>query len=177
MPSPAKALSNAALKAALLTATTRALRLEAELANAKAEASDDQAMIAYQQLQIAKLRHQVYGQRSERSVRLIEQLTLAFEELESAATADEIAAEQAAARTTGVAAFTRKRPSRQPFPEHLPRERVIEPAPTTCLCCGSAGLRKLGEDVTETLEVIPCSWKVIQHVWEKFGKPPVSTAA
>jgi len=171
MPSPAKALSkdNVALKAALLTATARALRLEAELANAKAQASDDQAMIAYQQLQIAKLRHQLYGQRSERSVRLIEQLTLAFEELESAATADEIAAEQAAARTTGVAAFTRKRPSRQPFPEHLPRERVVEPAPTACLCCGSAHLRKLGEDITETLEVIPRSWKVIQHVREKFS--------
>ena len=76
MPSPAKALSKdiAALKAALLTATARALHVEAELANAKARASDDQAMIAHQQLQIAKLRHQLYGQRSERSVRLIEQL-------------------------------------------------------------------------------------------------------
>jgi len=171
MPSPAKALSkdNAALKAALLTATARALHVEAELANAKTQASDDQAMIAYQQLQIAKLRHQLYGQRSERSVRLIEQLALAFDELESTATADEIAAEQAAARTTGVAPFTRKRPSRQPFPEHLPRERVVEPAPTTCLCCGSAGLRKLGEDIMETLEVIPRSWKVIQHVREKFS--------
>jgi len=161
MASTAKALSKdiVALKAALLTATTRALQVEAELANAKARASDDKAMIAHQQLQIAKLRHQLYGQRSERSVRLLEQLTLAFEELESAATADEMAAEQAAARTTNVAPFTRKRPARQPFPEHLPRERVVEPAPTTCLCCGSARLRKLGEDITETLEVIPRSWK------------------
>src|SRR5438270_1052545 len=50
----------------------------------------------------------------------------------------------------------------------LPRERVIEPAPTACLCCGSERLRKLGEDVTETLEVIPRQWKVIQHVREKF---------
>jgi transposase len=54
-----------------------------------------------------------------------------------------------------VAAFTRKRPARQPFPAHLPRERVVEPAPTACLCCGSARLCKLGEDITETLEVIP----------------------
>ena len=65
-------------------------------------------------------------------------------------------------------AFTRKRPSRQPFPEHLPRERVVEPGPTSCLCCGGARLRKLGEDITETLEVIPRQWKVIQHVREKF---------
>jgi len=169
--STAKAMSkdNAALKVALLAATTRALRVEAELANAKAQASDDQAMIAYQQLQIAKLRHQLYGQRSERSVRLLDQLALRLDELESAATADEIAAEQAAARTTDVAPFTRKRPARQPFPEHLPRERLVEPAPANCLCCGGARLRKLGEDVTETLEVIPRSWKVIQHVREKFS--------
>jgi transposase len=67
-----------------------------------------------------------------------------------------------------VVAFTRKRPARQPFPAHLPRERVVEPGPATCLCCGSARLRKLGEDITETLEAIPRRWKVIQHVREKF---------
>jgi transposase len=67
-----------------------------------------------------------------------------------------------------VLAFTRKRPARQPFPEHLPRKRVIEPGPTKCLCCGSPRLRKLGEDITETLEVIPRQWKVIQHVREKL---------
>jgi len=142
--------------------------LKAEVAAGRARAAADQALIAHQQLQIAKLRHQLYGQRSERAARLIEQMELGLEELESAATEDEIAAEQAAARTTNVAGFARKRPSRQPFPEHLPRERVVEPAPATCLCCGGARLRKLGEDVTETLEVIPRSWKVIQHVREKF---------
>src|SRR5204862_493825 len=63
----------------------------------------------------------------------------------------------------------RKRPSRKPFPEHLPRERVIVPGPIACPCCGGARLSKLGEDVTETLEVIPRQWKVIQHVREKFS--------
>ncbi len=47
-------------------------------------------------------------------------------------------------------------------------QRVVEPAPTACACCGGSRLRKLGEDVTETLEVIPRQWKVIQHVREKF---------
>jgi transposase len=93
---------------------------------------------------------------------------LQFEELESSATEDEIAAEMAVAKTTTVAAFTRKRPARKPFPEHLPRERVIVPGPTACLCCGSGRLRKLGETVTETLESIPRQWKVIQHLREKF---------
>ena len=84
-------------------------------------ADADEALIAYQRLQIAKLTHQLYGQRSERSQRLVDQMELTFEELESAASEDEIAAEQAATKTTKVAAFTRKRPARQPFPEHLPR--------------------------------------------------------
>jgi transposase len=166
----------AALRAALLTErekrleeAARAARIEAELAVAKAKASDDAALIAHQRLHIAKLTRQLYGQRSERSKRLIEQMELAFAELESSASEDEIAAERAVAKTTNVAAFTRKQPARQPFPAHLPRERVVEPAPTACPCCGSARLRKLGEDITETIEVIPRQWKVIQHVREKFS--------
>jgi transposase len=157
-----------ALKAVLFAERARAAQVEAALAVAKAQLSDDQALIAHQQLQIAKLRRELYGQRSERTVRLIDQMELAFEELESTASEDEIAAERAVAKTTNVAGFTRKRPSRQPFPEHLPRERVVEPGPAACLCCGGTRLRKLGEDVTETLEVIPRQWKVIQHVREKF---------
>jgi transposase len=146
----------------------KAARVEAELAVAKAKASDDQALIVLQQLQIAKLTRQLYGQRSERTVRLLDQMELALEELESSATEDEIAAERAVSKTTNVVAFTRQRPARQPFSEHLPRERVIEPRPAVCLCCGSPRLRKLGEDITETLEVVPRRWKVIQHIREKF---------
>jgi transposase len=119
-------------------------------------------------LQIEKLNRDRYGPRSERAARLLNQLELQLEELEATATEDELAAEMAAAKTTKVASFTRKRPSRKPFPEHLPRERVIVPGPTACACCGGGRLRKLGEDVTETLESIPRQWKVIQHVREKF---------
>src|ERR1700735_365226 len=54
-------------------------------------------------------------------------------------------------------------------PDHLPRERVIVPGPVACSCCGGSRLFRLGEDITETLEVIPKSWKVIQHVREKFS--------
>ena len=165
----------AALKAALvvergerIAEATRAAHAEAELAVAKAKASDDQALIAHQQLRIEKLTRQLYGPRSERTSRLLDQIELQFEELESSATEDEIAAEMAVAKTTTVASFTRKRPARNPFPEHLPRERVIVPGPTACLCCGGGRLRKLGETVTETLELIPRQWKVIQHIREKF---------
>jgi transposase len=166
-----------ALRAALAVAEARADVAEAELASARAKASDDQARIAHLKLLIAKLQRQLYGPRAERTRRLLDQLELQLEELEASATEDEVAAEMAAARTTKVQAFTRGRPSRQPFPEHLPRERVVEPTPCACPACGSVRLSKLGEDVTETLEVIPRQWKVVQHVREKFSCRDCETIA
>ena len=156
------------LRAALAAADARAALADAELALARAQLADDAATIARQNLEIAKLRRQIYGPRSERTARLLDQMELELEELEATATEDEIAAESAAAKTTNVAPFKRRRPSRQPFPSHLPRERIVVPSPTTCDCCGGSRLRKLGETVTETLEVIPRQWKVIQHVREKM---------
>jgi len=156
------------LKAALIAERDRRIVAEADAASAKAKASDDRALIAHLKLEIEKLKREIYGPRSERTARLLDQLELQLEELESSATEDELAAEKAAAETTHVAAFSRKRPSRKPLPEHLPRERMIVPGPSSCACCGGTRLSKLGEDITETLEVIPRQWKVIQHVREKF---------
>jgi hypothetical protein len=120
------------------------------------------ALIAQQKLRIAKLERQVYGQRSERSARPIEQLALKFEELEASATEDELAAERAVAETTNVRGFTRRPAERNTFPEHLPRERVVIDPPKRCECCGGLRLRKLGEDVARTLETEPRRWKVIR---------------
>jgi transposase len=155
----------AAAHAMILAERSARLEAEARLANARAEA----ALIAYYKLEIEKLRRQLYGARSERKARLLEQMELQLEELEAAATEDELAAEKAAAKTQTVKSFQRKRPARKPFPDHLPRERVVIAAPESCPCCGSSKLSKLGEDITETLEVIPRQWKVIQTVREKFS--------
>jgi transposase len=91
-----------------------------------------------------------------------------LEDAEADATEDELAAERSAPSTT-VKSFERKRPARKPFPEHLLRERIVVAAPQSCPCCGSTKLSKLGEDVTETLEVVPRQWKVIQTVRERFS--------
>jgi transposase len=131
-----------------------------------------QALIAHLRLTIEKLKRDLFGPRNERKARLIDQMELQLEELEAAATEDGIAAELAAAgsgETTQVRAFTRRKPARQPFPAHLPRERIIVPGPTARACCGSPRLAKLGEDVTETLEVVPRQWKVVQTIREKFS--------
>ena len=158
----------ARLSAALAAQTARAQAAEAELAQARALASCTDAMIQELKLEIAKLRRDKYGTSSERRARLIDQLELQLEELEAAATEDALAAEQAADKTSTVRAFTRRKPVRKPFPDHLPRERVVVEAPTSCTCCGSDRIVKMGEDITETLEVIPRQWKVIQTVREKF---------
>jgi transposase len=158
-----------ALKALVVCMTQRANEAEAELAAAKARASATDALIAHLKLQIAKLKRERYGPSAERTRRLLDQLELQLEELEASASEDELAAERAAAKTTSVTAFERKRPAKKPFPEHLPRERVVVPAPCACPACGGTRLSRLGEDVTETLEVIPRQWKVVQTVREKFS--------
>ena len=149
----------------------RAGRLEAEAVAARAQAvnSNTEALIAHLKLEIEKLRRELYGNSSERKARLLAQMELQLEDLEATATEDELAAEQAAVGTRTVRSFQRKRPSRKSFPDHLPRERVVIAAPESCPCCGSGRLSKLGEDITETLEVIPRQWKVIQTVREKFS--------
>jgi len=144
---------------------------EAKAANAVALAADVKALKALNallELQLEKLRRAQFGTTSEKTARLIDQMELAFEELEASANEAEAMAEVAAAKTTSVTAFTRQRPRRE-LPEHLPRERVVIPAPEACPCCGSDDLSKLGEDITETLEVIPRQWKVIQTIREKFA--------
>ncbi|MBT3306952.1 MAG: IS66 family transposase [Alphaproteobacteria bacterium] len=141
---------------------------QADLARAQAINSSGEALIATLKLEIEKLRRQLFGSRSERKSRLLDQLELQLEELEAAASEDEQAS-QTASQSTTVVPHRRKKPSRKPFPEHLPRERVLIESPSSCPCCGSEKLSKLGEDITETLEVIPRQWKVIQTVREKFS--------
>jgi len=98
--------------------------LKAALIEARAKLSGAEALIEHLQLLIAKMRRELFGPRSERSQRLLDQLELQLEELEASASEDELAAEQAAARTTRVASFERRKPSRQPFPADLPRESI-----------------------------------------------------
>jgi transposase len=149
-----------------IEALTAALAAEREARQqAEARASSAEAMVAHYKLLIAKLKREQYGQSSERGRKLLDQLELQLEEAVASAAADEAAA--ASVDRTAVLPFTRKKPVRAPFPAHLPRERVVIPGPTACPCCGGR-LAKLGETITETLEVVPRQWKVIQTVREKF---------
>lgn len=144
------------------------MQAEAVAASAQAKLSDTEALIAHLQLMIDKLKREKYGQRSERTARLIEQMELQLEDLVTTASEDDLAAAAAATKTDSVRAFARKRPVRKPWPQDIERERVVIDAPIVCACCGGSRLSKLGEDVTETLEEIPRRFKVIETVREKF---------
>ncbi|MGE5115475.1 MAG: IS66 family transposase, partial [Betaproteobacteria bacterium] len=141
--------------------------LLAEREARRSEVREQALLIEKLRHEIARLRHEQYGQSAERRA-LLDQLELQLFELEEdqaqAATAQEIAAPH----SVKVEAFDRRKPARRPLPEHLPRERMVYPVPSACPCCGGA-LHKLGEDVTETLELVPRQWKVIQHVREKYS--------
>jgi transposase len=112
-------------------------------------------------LQIARLRRLHFGRSSEQLDEQIGQLELKLEELES---------EQASLPEPPPPATERRKSVRRPFPERLPRERVVHEPAATCTCpeCGGV-LRALGEDVAEMLEYVPQHWKVIRHVRPKYS--------
>jgi len=157
----------AAAHAMILAERAARIAAEAEAEQAKAERRILALEIERVKLLLAKARREQYGQSSERGRRLVEQLELRLEELEETAAAVMVAA-ATATPPIEVRSFRRRMPARRPLPESLPRRRIVYPAPTACPCCGG-NLRKLGEDVTETLERIPAEWLVLQHVREKFS--------
>ncbi len=118
--------------------------------------------IEHLKLVIAKLRRMIFGTKSEKVSREIEQLELKLEELET----------QQAERVTAspqTSAQPKAKPIRRPLPEHLPRQvHTHLPAEDACPDCGG-GLRKLGEDVSEILERVPATYKVIRHVRVKMA--------
>jgi hypothetical protein len=117
---------------------------------AEARASGAEAMVAHLKPLIAKMKRERFGQSAERGRKLLDQLELQLEELEASVVEDELAARPAAPE---VRRISRRKPVRAPLPAHLPRERVVVPAPPCCPGCGGR-LVKLGQDVTETLEVV-----------------------
>jgi transposase len=87
-------------------------------------------------------------------------------DLAAAAGEDDAKADAAGVQVRG---FTRRAATRRNFPADLPRRRIVHPAPTCCPCCGGTKLSKIGEDIAETLDVVPRQWFVTEHVREKFS--------
>jgi len=122
-----------------------------------------QEEIAKLRFQLARYRRAEFGRSSEKLEREAEQLELAIEALET-----DQAERIAAASPVVAAAIEAQKPARRPLPEHLPREDMVHAAPCTCPTCGGA-LRRIGEEITETLDYVPGRFKVIRHIREKLS--------
>jgi transposase len=141
------ALDRTALEALILAQQEKLLSRDSEIEHLK--------------LIIAKLRRMMFGTKSEKVTREIEQLELKLEELEARQAERE--------RATSTDTPAKNKPTRRPLPEHLPREvHTHLPQQDACTQCGGE-LRKLGEDVSEMLEYVPASFKVIRHIRPKLS--------
>jgi transposase len=145
-----------ALRALLLAERTR--HAEA-MAAARGEADRAQVEIARLIAIIKELHRHRFGRRSERLDP--DQLALSLEDLEQTLAAAEAAAEQNDKTPEKSAAARKRQINRGALPLHLPREEiVIDVEDKTCACCGGRKHR-IGEDVSERLDVIPARFKVI----------------
>ena len=126
-----------------------------------------QAEIAKLRSQLARYRRAEFGRSSEKLEREADQLELAIEALETDQ-AERLAAASPVVAAVIESAVEAKKPARRPLPEHLPREEIIHPAPCACPSCGGA-LRRIGEEITETLDYVPGRFRVIRHVREKLS--------
>ena len=109
--------------------------------------------IAHLKLVVEKLQRMLFGAKSEKVLRQIEQLELKLEELEADGAAEKKPAP--VSREDSAAA----KPARRPLPERLPRE-VLKHLPDheACPDCGGQ-LRPLGEDAAEMLEYVRACFK------------------
>ncbi len=114
--------------------------------------------------ELARLKRAGFGTASERLGGRVEQLELAIETLE----VDEAERLAAMPAVAGAVEAARIRPARRPLPGHLRRESIVHPGPCACPACGGA-LRRIGEDVTESLDYVPGRFKVVRHVREAFA--------
>jgi transposase len=174
-------LATAELPDDMISLRAFALACQSELKVAEISVQYKALEIEKLKLQIAKLRRMQFGRSSERITRQIEQLELRLEELETgeaeaAAKADADAAADADADADAAEPVgpirERRKPKRQPLPDHLPRQEVVhQPGDDgACKCpdCGK-GMARLGEDVTEVLDYVPGHFQVIRHVRPKYA--------
>lgn len=117
--------------------------------------------------QVAQLRAWKYGARTEamstEQRRLFEE-TLAEDEADLQAQVDALDAQDQASKPTG----EKRQPRRTALPEHLRRvEHRHEPVSTTCDC--GQPMQRIGEDVSERLDVVPAEFFVHRHVYGKWA--------
>ncbi len=125
---------------------------------------------------IALAKHQNFGSRSEKFNTDSDQLSLLFNEAEALADhASQDNEPDQGGSETNVSGYTRKQSKggRRPLPDHLPRVEVIhELDENECTCdhCQSE-LKQIGQKVSEQIELIPMTVRVIKHIKKTYSCP------
>ena len=165
----------AALQAMIAAQAAEIAAQKTELSTARSGIIEQRFEIEALKARLARLLRVTFGRSSEKLRARVEQLELTLADI------DELLAEtcpedpDAAAAEASKLADVRK-PVRRPLPEALPRDVVEHAAPCVWPACGGA-LRKLGEDVTEILDYVPGSFRMIRHVRPKLSCRACKTIA
>lgn len=123
-----------------------------------------QALLAEERAENERLRQIIRAMQRHRFGRRAEslpedQLLLGIEEAEQVEAADHAVEETAPAVKAERTA--RRRTNRGALPAHLPRvETLVDVESTTCPCC-SGRLHRIGEDVSERLDIVPATFRVL----------------
>jgi len=136
-----------------------------ELAAARAGLVEQRFEIEALRARLAKLLRARFGRSSEKLREQVEQLELTLADIDERLAETEPAA---VAPAENAAPEGPRRPARRPLPVSLPRDLVEHAAPCACPACGGT-LRPLGEDVTEILDYVPGSFRVVRHVRPKLS--------
>ncbi|MDF1615674.1 IS66 family transposase [Desulfurivibrio dismutans] len=116
--------------------------------------------------QVKLLRAQLFGRKSEKMADILSPQLPLFDE--QAAAGDQ--AEEAYEPEVQVAPHSRRKKGRKPLPEDLPRVEVVHDVSAeakTCACGGEKS--RIGEDVSEQLDMIPARMQVIRHIRPKYA--------
>jgi transposase len=161
-------LDREALQRLLLAEHQERMATHQQLLQREEQLQQRESEIETLKLLLSQLRRMQFGRKSEKLERQIEQLELRLEDLQLAQAAQEVPRSEEDCVESGSPTAPAKS-ARRPLPAHLPRQtQTHETQHSACPDCGGQ-LRKLGEDVSETLEYLPECFRVIRHIRPKLS--------
>jgi len=115
------------------------------------------------EMELRLLRHKLYAPKSERMALIDDVQAHLFNEAEATIEIEEKQEQE-------IGSYRRKKGGRRPLPEHLPRIEELHDIPEEEKVCGcGSSLSRIGEEVTEELDIVPRQCRVIKHIRPKYA--------
>ena len=107
--------------------------------------------------QLALLKAKRFGKSSEKLDKQIDEIELRLEEHESSVIIPIVS-------EGSTQEIEKRTPKRKKLPDHLSRTDIILKSAPICPACGNNEFRKISDDISETLEYVPSSFKVNRYI-------------